>query len=631
MSKRADAQSKVHGELAMLRADVQTLIQKNQQANTQTTYRIHIKESDLEELWIRKKDGTYCRMKLKPAQKIILSDINGMLAAGIPPRLTIEKARRLGNSTLLCGIAYITMREYNYRWIIIGHQKTASIALFNIIKLMYKRDRRKIASESNTKFELAFDEGGRVWVATAGKDEIGRADTNQGIIFTEYGLCPGDQASEVMAAAGETVDLAPNTFIIIESTGKGFESDFHRLCTECEAGVDEEGNPAQYQFRFLGWGQDPEYTCEIATEVERHELRESLDADELELLNMGYSLNQLKWRRKKITSMRGKDRDAKIKKFKQEYPSTWQEAFLGKTGAIFDQNVLVDWKNEADVKPSIFRGSVDPLAKVIWAAFNEKILAETMSGAFHQDSHEYMEIREWPEQYVDYCMGVDVSEGLGNEEIKHDESAILIARCDTGDVVCVWKKKVKPYVLAEYMYALGLFYNEAFICQEINNMGHEAMRELVKLKYPEHRIYHKRTGSNIAHEDLVEQLGFATQGQSKKDLFAKAIKYISNRKIKILHRDTIAELSNIKDEKGDGKPKTNGKDLLMAALLLIEALDTAFPYKAPLKPKLDDPNNYYQNALREIKEENNLAARQRATGLDALKNRTVPDSFQIAC
>ncbi len=593
-SMAATAVNSIEEKLNKLSAELDLALSqaKNEPVHDNSTP-IVFRYEDIEDLYIRTETRKLQKIKLRNAQKKIIDEINDMSLSGQPVRILLEKCRRLGSTTLFAAIDYILMRDYGYKVVIIGHDSKSSTAVFKMIKLFYEKDRRVAAeTPSNTKRELVLGAGGEVWVASAKTDEIERGSTNQVIHAPEFALWPRDPDA-LMTAAALTVSDVPNTFIFIESTPKGVGNSFHNRCIEAERGADEYGNKSPYRFIFIGWQDNEEYVKPFASEEDRQRFIDSLgqnDPEEIALADSGCTLEQLNWRRHKIIAGAGYDFKSKLQNFHQEYPSNWQEGFLTSSRTKFNVNILRKWLEATKVEPVLFKGEFNYSIVSNWSAASSGgwYAQQIINEAFSENIAGRMSIWSWPQQYVDYCAGVDVSEGLEYSPNRVDDTSITILEQVSGVQVAHWRGKIAPEDLSDMLCALMEFYNEAFVCVEANRDGRYVLKGMVGNGYNEGRIYKRRGGSNIAHEEEVDRLGFYTSwnGQSgtKPILLAQLAEHISREKILIKDPGTINELARAK-VMGDGKIVTNGMDDLMSCALAVEAKVNAFAHVSHDRPK----------------------------------------------
>ena len=132
---------------------------------------------------------------------------------------------------------------------------------------------------------------------------------------------------------------------IFESTGNGASGWFYKQCCQCAIGK------GTYHFTFVPWFVHHEYCVDGDVKLD-----DKTD-DEFDLQNtFGITDGQLKWRREKIEEMDSGESVNGEDAFKQEYPTTWEEAFLRSGSPIFGYKVYN--KIEQTIKDPIFQGDI---------------------------------------------------------------------------------------------------------------------------------------------------------------------------------------------------------------------------------------------------------------------------------
>jgi hypothetical protein len=170
-------------------------------------------------------------------------------------RAIVLKARRMGISTYIAARYYKhTVGNAGLRTIIIGHEKRASTNLFQLVKRFHEHmpeDLRPATGTSNAE-ELIFDQIDSGYLASVATQEgAGRSATAQLLHASEAAFWVA--LLEQMAALMQTVTDIDGTKIILETTGKEFGDDFHKLWRSAEAGESE------FLPIFRPWSIDPTY------------------------------------------------------------------------------------------------------------------------------------------------------------------------------------------------------------------------------------------------------------------------------------------------------------------------------------------------------------------------------------
>ena len=226
-------------------------------------------------------------------------------------RALVLKARQQGISTYTAGrVFWKTFYTAHTRSVVIAHDSATSDALFTMSKNFIDRmsdDFKPELVRSNAK-EVKFshnDSGYRLY--TAGSPEAGRGTTPTILHCSECAFWQNDD--KILAGLFQGVSSSDGTEIILESTANGATGAFYRMWKAAERGEND------YVPIFLPWFMTKEYTMDPPDNFERT-IEENEIAEEYDL-----SDGQLWWRRMKI----GEGGESK---FRQEYPSTAEEAFV---------------------------------------------------------------------------------------------------------------------------------------------------------------------------------------------------------------------------------------------------------------------------------------------------------------
>ena len=144
----------------------------------------------------------------------------------------------------------------------------------------------------------------------------------------------------------QTVPDEPGTMIVIESTANGFNDfkDKWDLAVECQRTGEEGFVPI-----FFAWWEMPGYRRRVPNGFRR--------TDEEQELAETYGLDdeQLSWRRYTINTKCGGD----VNRFRQEYPSCPEEAFIASGSCVFNQAAIIARIEELrEVQPKVGEYSI---------------------------------------------------------------------------------------------------------------------------------------------------------------------------------------------------------------------------------------------------------------------------------
>jgi hypothetical protein len=142
-------------------------------------------------------------------------------------------------------------------------------------------------------------------------------------------------------------------------------------------------------------------------------------------------------------------------------------------------------------------------------------------------------IYEHPNYERPYQIGVDVSEGIGN-----DFSAFSGYDSKTKEQVCSWRGQVPPEILAQKVELAARHFNNARIVPEINGVG---LALLTKLKETAVNIYQRKIYDKIANKNTLA-LGWKTTIATKPLLIDNFLKYLRSGELKIRDQMCLNEM-----------------------------------------------------------------------------------------
>ena len=412
-------------------------------------------------LWIRTKEGTEVRLKLKPAQVKLYEAVKQQVAAGQPVRIIVLKARQQGISTEISGILFhACATQANRSAMLVAHVAEATANLHQMHLRFFDRlpaRLRPMRAASNA-IELVFANPSkdpeerakrpglrsRIRCATAGGKGVGRSDTLQYVHASEYAFWPDgiNTKADTLLGILQAVPPTAGTMVFIESTARGYD-DFYKRWQDAVAGRSD------FVPLFFSWADEPGYRKPVPPGT-------VWSADELELMDKHrLEPEQMAWRRWCIANNCGGDLD----KFHQEYPLTPDEAFLATGACWFDTRILMDRIEQLELTPQ----------KPRWGRFvyekhwDEALQQVTLTGIrFVESERGPVTIWQEPVPGVPYVLGGDTA-GQGSDwftgYVIDNTNARMCAR------IC---QQLDEVGYTEQVFCLGLMYNQALIGLEIN-------------------------------------------------------------------------------------------------------------------------------------------------------------------
>lgn len=423
-------------------------------------------------LKIRTKKGQIDPFVVNEAQRRLLDIIETQRATEGKVRVVILKARQMGLSTAVGGWLYWWVSQHQaQRALVVTHHSDSTRALFDMTKRFH--DHMPALLKPSTRYssrrELQFDKLDSSYVvATAGGEGIVRGETVTCAHLSEVAFWPKEKAAENFNAITQAIPNTENTAIFIESTANGITGQFRDLWEGAVNGTNG------FIPVFLPWFIMPEYREPVVHDFD-------LTPDEIDLVEAhGLDKEQLKWRRTKIAQ-------SGLDLFKQEYPSTADEAFLTTGRPVFNPEKLA--LQLRDAQP--------PIATM--ALEGREFLHHPRGELSVYVDHDVAE---------SYYIGADVSIG-----VRGGDWSVAQVLDSQKRQVAVWRGQVHPDYFAEVLDALGRYYNDAFIVVENNGHGLLTCVRLGKdMAYP--NFYVQEVLDHEADRE-TPQLGFRTTVKSK--------------------------------------------------------------------------------------------------------------------
>lgn len=427
-------------------------------------------------LKIQTMEGELINFKFNEVQEVVEDIIHDIEAQGRLKRLIILKARREGISTyFLARYYHKCSMNFNRYATIITHEPDSSDFLFSITRRYHIHNEIRPQDRYNNKRELSFNTkdgtglDSSIRVATAGKEDVGSSQLIHYLHLSEVAKWPSHTTDALLTSVMQCVPGDPTTEVVFESTAKGVGGKFYDMYWDSKyqyeiyldkgkvkwkCVVNKKADDSnEFSSIFIPWFVFKKYSMPVPKDFKR--------TDEEEHLAKQYGLTdeQLAWRRWCIANNCQGD----ISKFKQEYPSNPEEAFLSSGTNVFDVQSINMLRKELP-KPK--------MTYDISASTQEFIANVDLTGEFV--------VWEEPQTGEEYVVSCDVSEGLE----KGDFGCIDVVHGLTGRHCAQWHGKRDPDILAHIMLAICRRYNTAWAAPERNNHGLMVVAKLVDKGYP---------------------------------------------------------------------------------------------------------------------------------------------------
>lgn len=465
-------------------------------------------------------------------------------------KLLLLKSRRFGGSTYVEGRYYwkASMNE-NRNVFIVGHEERSTATLFAMAKLAQERNPIAPATRKSNAQQLIFDNAkgtglkSQYELATARNLTAGRSQGIHYLHFSEEAYY--EHGGELLDGLMACVPMPPaETEIIRESTAQGYGNTFQieafRSYSEGQYPYYEKDgivyawyNPkTNWIVVFIPWFVHARYTLEFDSEQKKIVFAKVIeekvfDAEEVvwvdsEALQLKrqykLTLEQLHWREWAIENVtRGN-----IDKFHQEFPATFEEAFLSSGNNVFPK-VLCD---------DIEKGCEDPIIIGDVAVRGSKTIIRT-------NPHGHFSIWERQADRETYFMTVDVAGGKTEkhttEKTEPDYTVIDVWNHRTGVQVAQWHGHIDYDLIGDLVEMIGKMYDYAPACVELLNHGYTVVADLERLNYP-------------MYESRPRRPGFMPTRTSKPRMVDDLYRFVKGGEIQIRCKQTVSEMRTFIEE-----------------------------------------------------------------------------------
>lgn len=288
--------------------------------------------------WIITKQDGLQRLRHNYAQRRFNQDvIQRCRQENRPIRGIVLKARQLGFSTHVQSWQFEQCeRSLNRMALTVSYDDESTKKMFGKVKVIRRNQWFPFIARKDRDEVVELANGSSFHTKTAGNLSAGRGDTVHYLHCSE--LAFWENAEEVLTGLLQAVPLAPDTSIIYESTAKGAVGPFYDAWQRAASGKSE------FIAFFAPWFWDPEYSLPFPSDQHRDQFARELDLTERRLVERhSLKMEQLHWRRFKIRN----DLQGSEAKFRQEFPSTAEEAFLTTGMPVFNPESIKDLEYNA--------------------------------------------------------------------------------------------------------------------------------------------------------------------------------------------------------------------------------------------------------------------------------------------
>lgn len=520
--------------------------------------------------WIVTKDGTKSLFQMNRAQLHFFENfLNPTDPTKFFYRHIILKARQLGFTTfidiwMLDEILFNTNREA----LVIAHAVKDATEIFDR-KIDYavrnmideiKQGAFKLNKNSARKIQVIIEEGEEKGATSSiAVSNSGRSGTFHYVHISEFAkLCLAYPKVATEVETGTFPAVPFDGSIFIESTAEGMAGRFYELFTEAwpkRNTITTMRSRVMFVPHFYNWQYDDSEMAKITEIIPVAEM-ELCEIDWVEyqqlhnLSNLEITYYYMKW-----LQLGGKNSTDAVNKLHQEFPTTWEEAFLSTGQAYF------------------------PAAKVLQMLEKSKRgvkgeLSANQKGdvGFQETSAGELEIFEKPEKGMRYIIGGDTSEGLAHG----DKQVLYVLKHKTEECVALYRSNVPPDELITAAYLLGKYYNWALLAVESNKDGLWVNDGLDKLGYV--NLFYRRIFDDIT-KNTTKLFGWKTTSATRPFSLASLKSYFL-KKDQGFPREILEEMTTFL-RNAKGRPEALAKkhdDCIMAAAIAYAVLQEQGKY-----------------------------------------------------
>lgn len=557
----------------------------------------------------------------KPWQLRFDQAMEAQRAAGMPMRVIVLKARKMGFSTWvqMKFLQRLTQLPFQEAVVVAQDVDTAG-KLFQMSRLAHAHlptqeqlglgfsIRPDIVARSfsptGRKF-MTFGRRGRddgsestLNIDTANEAEAGRGSTPSLVHGSEVAWWPDNGK---LLGLLNAVPEAPETIVVLESTANAYNH-FHKRWVRAVEGAEDPEVGSLYTPIFAAWWEDPECAMPFVSPEARQRFVDSIGTgpygdDEPDLIELfGCTPEQLYWRR---ITIRDKCDDS-VERFHQEYPSTPEEAFIGSGASIFGGILVTRAIQAAEAAPEPVRGRLEGAdwfekktrggtvmlpQRAVWVPDDGTARRSDMLEVWEHPVNEDTEAgAAEPRPDGQYVVSADVAEGSVNTFEEGDFHAVQVIDHLTKRQVAQYESRIDLHDLPMVVLLIAVYYNLAWLAVEVNGPGIAVVEWLQKeARYK--RMYRRKRVDRQRNE-LEDKIGWATDRATKPVIEQNMGLALKEGTHGIQSPRLARQLSTyVEDEKGHhGAMEGSHDDLLMAYMIGQRVADVTRP-RDPEKAK----------------------------------------------
>lgn len=505
----------------------------------------------LKYMYIQTKAKELTPLLVNEVQQKVLTKIRERRIAKKPVRIAILKGRQFGISTLIEALIYgFASQVANTNALIMADDEEGSNYLFRMTKryddnLRIREPHLAPEIKYSNEQKLEFEKKGSLIVIETGKNkDAGRLYTFHLAHLSECARYP--YFEDTMLSLLQGVPDLPETFVFLETTANG-ENEFCEWWREKEE--EAELGETDWVLMFLSWRDHKEYVRAFVTEAEKEHFVKNLSTEDRHVMQQhSLTLEQMNWRQYAIKDKCG----GKLSRFHQEYPLTAEEAFITSGKRVFGEELTA------------------PQEKFICEPMHEgNVVFLENRGSFIPIQGGHFKMYKPPMRGHRYVIASDSSDGLPSG----DPASAQVLDRTTWEQVGILHGAIPPDQFGDSLFALGSFYNWAFIIPELNNQGLVTTLRLRDLSYPRLATHERMVvlDPSSGKTETTEELGWRTTEKNKPVIISDLQAALREMLIVLHDKMTLKEIKHFSILK-DGKYGGAGgfhDDRVMSLMLAI--------------------------------------------------------------
>jgi len=495
---------------------------------------------------------------LRKVQRKFIQHLKDDFPNGIIRSISL-KPRQAGWSTLVAGInSHRMFNWFDEKGILLADKAGRTDEVFSIYynfkEQLFKHtpELHPIKHKDDVDNDREIHFGARrsgVKAETAQDPNAGRSGTRKWAHLTEYAFYP--YAEDVDEGVQNSIPLARETRIFKESTAFGMQGTGESFYNQWEAAI---RGDSIYKPFFVAWYEIDDYAVDPGDKFK-------ITKEEVEILKQCPDITEanLAWRRLKISEYTASKEGifTPSERFKQDFPSYPEEAFLNTGRPVFDQNKLKAQIHALTVRPAQ-RDNVRLTKPFMLIHANNLIIYKV------------------PRKGERYTIGADVAEGVASGDM-----STAYVRSEKGEQMASFTGHIDPDHFGRLLVELGTVYNKALIVPELNNMGSTTVTTIRELQY--FPVYHRMVFDEEIKKE-IPKIGWRTTVKTKQMMLSRLIAGFRDGEEGIKDVELLREMKSLARE-SSGSVELTGKDRTVAACLAVIGTDQLYDPVKIFKPE----------------------------------------------